>query len=71
MIALQCLRKDGYLCLYFHPWEFTDLSSYPLPTIIKRKSGVALQDQLQNLLTDLKKEGECITVQTFLEKLNL
>lgn len=71
MLALQCLHKDGYLCLYFHPWEFTDLNSYPLPTIIKRKSGIALQDQLQKLLTDLKKEGEFITIHTFIDKLNL
>ena len=66
-IALQCLKKDGYLNLYFHPWEFTDLKSYQLPAMVKRKSGDLLQQKLQKLITDLKKEGEFMTVRSFLE----
>ncbi|MDE3144129.1 MAG: polysaccharide deacetylase family protein, partial [Bacteroidota bacterium] len=27
-LAIQTLRKDGYLCLYFHPWEFTGINEY-------------------------------------------
>ena len=66
-IALQCLKKDGYLNLYFHPWEFTDLNCYNLPAMVKRKSGDLLQKQLQRLISDLKKEGEFMTVCRFLE----
>ena len=65
-LALQCLKKDGYLSLYFHPWEFTNLNAYILPPIIKRKSGIDLQHQLQKLISDLKKEGEFMTIYTFL-----
>ena len=68
-IALQCLKKDGYLSLYFHPWEFTDLTSYALPAFIKRKSGIELLEKLKRLITDLKKEGEFITINSFLEDL--
>src|SRR5487761_1963558 len=70
-LALQSLKKDGYLSLYFHPWEFTDLSKYEVPTIIKRKSGNELLEKLKRLITDLKKEGEFITIQSFLESRNV
>jgi peptidoglycan/xylan/chitin deacetylase (PgdA/CDA1 family) len=66
-IALQCLKKDGYLSLYFHPWEFTDLEPYNLPGMIKRMSGDFLQNKLQKLITDLKKEGEFMAIHAFLE----
>lgn len=66
-IALQALRKDGYLSLYFHPWEFTDLTKYNLPAIVKRKSGNELLEKLKRLIADLKKEGEFITVNSFLK----
>ena len=29
-LTLQTLRKDGYVCLYFHPWEFIDLANYKI-----------------------------------------
>jgi peptidoglycan/xylan/chitin deacetylase (PgdA/CDA1 family) len=66
-LALQAFEKDGYLSLYFHPWEFVDLSNYNLPTMIKRKSGSELLDKLKRLITDLKNEGEFTTIQSFLE----
>jgi peptidoglycan/xylan/chitin deacetylase (PgdA/CDA1 family) len=67
IIALQTLRKDGYLSLYFHPWEFTDLSKYKIPAITKRKSGIQLVNQLKRLIADFKEEGEFITMNSFLE----
>lgn len=66
-IALQSLKKDGYLSLYFHPWEFTLLNNYKIPLYIKRKSGTELFNLLKTLIGDLKKEGEFITVNSFLE----
>ena len=66
-IALRTLKKDGYLSLYFHPWEFTDLSSYPLPFYLKNNSGELLVDRLIHLITDLKKEAEFTTVAAFLK----
>ncbi len=66
-IALQALKQDGYISLYFHPWEFTDLTGYSLPAMIKRKSGKELLDKLHLLISDLKNEGEFVTTQNFLE----
>ncbi len=66
-IAFQTLKKDGYLSLYFHPWEFADLSSYDLPTVVKRKSGVELLEKLKRLIEDLKPKGRFMTINSFLE----
>jgi peptidoglycan/xylan/chitin deacetylase (PgdA/CDA1 family) len=66
-LALQALEKDGYLSLYFHPWEFLDLNDFNLPLVIKRKSGIELLDKLKTLIADLKQEGKFNTVQSFLQ----
>jgi peptidoglycan/xylan/chitin deacetylase (PgdA/CDA1 family) len=66
--ALQTLKKDGYLSLYFHPWEFTDLSSYKLPNMVKRTSGKELLDKLKQLIGSLKNEGDFITMNSFSDK---
>lgn len=41
-MSSSAYRKDGYLNLYFHPWEFTDLHNkekYGLPGYISKNSG--------------------------------
>ena len=68
-LTLDTLKKDGYLCLYFHPWEFVDISSYGVPAFTRRKCGQPLLDQLDLLITDLKKIGVGFsTIQEFLNK---
>lgn len=65
-LTLQTLKKDGYLCLYFHPWEFTDLSAFGLPSIVRKIDGSRLQERLQLLINQLKKEGDFISIQDYL-----
>ena len=67
-IALQTLKNDGYLSLYFHPWEFTDLGGYKLPNMVKRKSGKELLNKLNQLISSLKNEGDFITMNSFSDK---
>lgn len=67
-MALQTLKKDGYLSLYFHPWEFTDLSNFKLPFYIKKLSGEVLLNRLDNLIGFLKNEGSFSTIESFLKK---
>ena len=67
-LALQTLQQDGYLSLYFHPWEFTDISTFRLPFYIKRLSGNRLVTKLHLLIDDLKKEAVFNTVQAYTEK---
>lgn len=61
-LAIQTLRKDGYLCLYFHPWEFTDIWEFEMPGYTKRWSGEKLQHRLYRLFKDLKAEGDFTTM---------
>ena len=70
MLAMQTLKKDGYLCMYFHPWEFTDLSAYRIPFYTKTKYGNQLQEKMHRLIHDLLKEGDCITINQYLTELN-
>ena len=44
-LAIQTLKKDGYCCLYFHPWEFIDISGYGLPKFTYRIQGEALVER--------------------------
>ena len=65
-LTLQTLRNDGYICLYFHPWEFIDLSGYKLPSYITKGSDKKLSLKLARLINDLSVEGEFSTMHNFL-----
>lgn len=69
-LCIQTLRKDGYLCLYFHPWEFTNINQFNIPVFTRRWCGIALVNRLQRLIKDLKQEGIFIPVNQ-LSALNL
>lgn len=66
-LVLQTLKKDGCVCLYFHPWEFTSLDAYPLPQYIKRGSKEKLLLQLNTLLKDLSNEGTFCTMSDYIK----
>lgn len=66
-LALESLHNYGYLNLYFHPWEFTDISKYKLPLYVKRHSGDKLVDRLHKLINDLTNEGSFDTMNNFLQ----
>lgn len=56
-LCRKILDKNGYLVLYVHPWEFTDLSTYSLPALIKGKDGARLLERLEQLFIFFKEEG--------------
>jgi len=64
-LSLWTLKNDGYLNIYFHPWEFSDLSSYRLPGFVKRKHGEALLSRLDELIQTLKGKADFITMSEF------
>ena len=66
-LALQTLKKDGYLSLYFHPWEFTDIKAYGLPKYTTKGSDNELLEKLCHLLNALKKQANFITMTEFVE----
>jgi peptidoglycan/xylan/chitin deacetylase (PgdA/CDA1 family) len=67
-LAIQTLKNDGYLVLYFHPWEFTDISKYKLPFYIKQHSGDLLQQNLSRLVKDLKSFASFNTIGSIIKK---
>lgn len=71
-LSVRALRKNGYLNLYFHPWEFADLSRFPLPAHVKRGYKGALLAKLENLLTGWQEanQGEFMTMQSFVKTLS-
>lgn len=66
-LSARALRKNGFLNLYFHPWEFADLSKYPLPAHVKCGHHGALLAKLNALLKGWQQtqEGEFMTMQSF------
>lgn len=63
------MNTDHYLNLYFHPWEFTDLSATRLgmPWYVRRNSGTSMIRRFDALLHWMKKQGyEFSTISEFL-----
>jgi peptidoglycan/xylan/chitin deacetylase (PgdA/CDA1 family) len=46
----RTLEVDGQLNLFFHPWEFIDLSPYDVPWTVRRCQGQAMVDRLDHHL---------------------
>lgn len=67
-LVIQTLKHDGYCCLYFHPWEFIDISPYGLPRYTRRIDGEALIARLLQLINDLRPHGDFITLRDFLNE---
>lgn len=59
------LATDSYLNLYFHPWEFTDISQFKLPGYIKNNSGLKLLRKLEKYLIWLKRTAQFMTISEF------
>lgn len=64
-LALQTLKKDGYICLYFHPWEFTGIDGYGLPRYTRKPDDGKLLSRLQQLIADLKTEADFISMRDY------
>jgi peptidoglycan/xylan/chitin deacetylase (PgdA/CDA1 family) len=72
-LASATYKKDGYLNLYFHPWEFTDLnqSKFGLPRYIYHNSGVAYIDRISTFIRWAQKAGYSFgTTGHFVELIN-
>lgn len=53
----QTLTADGAMNTYFHPWEFTDLSAYTLPRVVRRLDGETLTRRLDAYITFLSRHA--------------
>lgn len=56
----RAIKKDGYLNIYFHPWEFNEdicSSAYRMPFYIRRNSGQRMIYRLSSLIVYFKDRG--------------
>lgn len=66
----QVIKRDGYLNLYFHPWEFTDLRDKQLgmPWYVRKNSGKEMEKRFDQLISWMKDENYSFsTISEFLE----
>lgn len=59
-LAWRTYQKDGYLNLYFHPWEFTDLTDkarFGFPGYVSRNSGAAMVSRMDALMQWINRKG--------------
>jgi len=65
-LSYSSLKKDGYLHLYFHPWEFANLQEFEIPAYIKKVSGYKLIDKFDKFLNKIKQKGTFTTISKYL-----
>lgn len=60
LMSAAAHRKDGYLNLYFHPWEFTNLNQpdkFGFPAYITKNSGEPFVKRLREFINWAKEKG--------------
>ena len=55
-LAKRALKRDGYFATYFHPWEFSEIREYKIPSYIKLNSGKKMGERLRYVIRNLKGE---------------
>lgn len=64
----QTLDKHGVACLYFHPWEYADITNYSLPSLVKKVNGMKLIDKLSIFIESYKRKGVAfISIKDYLD----
>jgi peptidoglycan/xylan/chitin deacetylase (PgdA/CDA1 family) len=61
MVA-KTLKADGYVNLYFHPWEFNSLKEFDLPSYVKRVDDLVLLNKLERFIVYFKDKAEFVTI---------
>ena len=72
-LAQWTYKKDHYLNVYFHPWEFTDLSDFErfgFPGYVRKNTGLKMINRMDNLIIWMKsKKYPFGTFQQFIDEL--
>jgi peptidoglycan/xylan/chitin deacetylase (PgdA/CDA1 family) len=56
-LALRALKTDGYLNVYFHPWEFCDLTAWQMPAYVKSKDNEVMLQRLERFIVAMQQKG--------------
>lgn len=74
-LCIKTLDKDKYLNLYFHPWEFIDLTDrtrFGFPAYVSKNSGPKMASRIDDFIQYMQsKKFEFATFQTFIETIVL
>ncbi|UUC46296.1 polysaccharide deacetylase family protein [Flavobacterium cerinum] len=57
-MAKWTYKKDKYLNIYFHPWEFVDLDDFDrfgFPGYVRKNTGVKMENRLDLFIANMKK----------------
>ncbi len=65
----KCLDKYGYVNIYLHPWEFTDVSDFSLPAYMNTNPDKMLT-KLNYLINYFKNQALFIPIKSLLEERN-
>jgi len=72
-LSARTLKRDGYLNVYFHPWEFTDLTDkdrFGFPGYVSKNSGKDMIRRMDQFMSWINKSGyKSGTIQDFLKTL--
>ena len=72
-LAKKTIEKDGYLNVYFHPWEFIDITSkekFGFPGYVSKNTGLSMISRMDNFIKILKNEQYSFcTISEFIRKL--
>jgi peptidoglycan/xylan/chitin deacetylase (PgdA/CDA1 family) len=64
-LMLRTLKHDGFLSLYFHPWEFVGINGYGLPWFVSRRSGRDMLKRIDHVINVLKSKADFVTMHDF------
>jgi len=67
-LCKKAIKKDGELHLYFHPWEFADLSNFDIPIYIKKISGKKMVNKFELFIQIIKDIGDFTTIYQFINE---
>ncbi len=59
-LAERTHKKDGYLNIYFHPWEFTELGDkerFGFPGYVSKNSGIKMIERMDAFIAYLKSKN--------------
>jgi len=58
-LCSQTIRTDGYINIYFHPWEFVDLTvpEFGLPKFVSRNSGTQMIGRFHSWIAWMKSKN--------------
>jgi peptidoglycan/xylan/chitin deacetylase (PgdA/CDA1 family) len=56
-LAKGAIKKDSYLNVYFHPWEFTDITNkekFGFPNFVSKNSGLQMINRMDKFIKKMK-----------------